>query len=207
MASSQQWPDSQGRVRPRREEVRDALLRAAFEEFAERGYQAASVESIAARAGFTKGAVYGNYDGKFGLLLELLGPDSMNRASFQEGLGGEPGDPDASLRHIAEEIHRVSQDYLPSLMVAEARGHAARSPELSSRFAEVRTSVVDRLSVGLGEELARVGLTTVVPVREVLFALLAVVGGVSLEQVGVPEPVVSVETVERVVRALIVPVS
>ena len=46
-----------GRARPQRTEVREALLDAALEEFAQVGYGAASVESIARRAGLTKGAV------------------------------------------------------------------------------------------------------------------------------------------------------
>src|SRR4249919_1876142 len=89
-----------GRPRPSRDEVREALLDAAYDEFAERGYGAASVESIAQRAGLTKGAVYGNFDGKFGLLLGLIQPDRMDRAAFFDGLGGEPGDPEASLARI-----------------------------------------------------------------------------------------------------------
>ena len=52
------------RVRPLRSDVRDKILAAAGEEFVERGYGGTSVAQVAARAGFTKGAVYSNFEGK-----------------------------------------------------------------------------------------------------------------------------------------------
>jgi AcrR family transcriptional regulator len=194
-------------ARPTRDEVRTAIMAAAFDEFAERGYAAATVESIARRAGFTKGAVYGNFDGKFELLLELLGPQARDRARFRDGLGGPPGDPEASLARVARLLHATSQDLLPTLVVAEARGHAARSEERAAQFAQVRTRVVDAMAKGLAHELTRVGLEPLVPVREVVYTLLALINGISLDQVGVPEPVISVQTFEQVLRALVAPVT
>jgi AcrR family transcriptional regulator len=192
-----------GRPRRSRDEVREALLDAAYAEFAERGYGAASVESIAQRAGLTKGAVYGNFDGKFGLFLGLIHPDRMNRAAFFDGLGGEPGDPEASLARIARAVHRQTQDLVRSLVMAEARGYAARSPELAARFAEVRTELMGLLAPLFEAELARVGLAPIVPIREILYAVVALFNGVALEQVGIAEPVLSVEVIERLLRSLI----
>lgn len=191
-------------ARPKRAEVRAALLDAAYDEFARHGYQAASVEAIARRAGFTKGAVYSNFDGKFGLLLGLLEPEWMNRATFVEGLGGEPGDPEASMARVAKGLHRLSQNVLPTLVVAEARGHAARVPDLAARFARTRAGLFDAMAPRFEAELRRVGLEPVAPMREVLYVLIGLVSGVALEQVGVDRPVVSVEIVERVLRSLVV---
>lgn len=192
------------RQRPPRAEVCEALLDAAYDEFAEVGYGAASVESIARRAGLTKGAVYGNFDGKFGLLLGLIQPERMDRASFIDGLGGEPGDPEASLARVVAALHRRSQHLLPSLIIAEARGHLARSPEQIAELARVRTAVIEDLAPVLEAELSRVGLAPVAPMREVLYALLSLVNGLAFEQVGVAEPVVPVEVVERMVRSLVI---
>jgi AcrR family transcriptional regulator len=52
--------------------TRAALLDAAAEVFVERGFQGASVEAIAARAGFTRGAFYSNFASKDELFAELL---------------------------------------------------------------------------------------------------------------------------------------
>lgn len=49
--------------------TREALLRAADEVFGEKGFAAASVEEIAERAGFTRGAFYANFTDKADALL------------------------------------------------------------------------------------------------------------------------------------------
>jgi AcrR family transcriptional regulator len=52
--------------------TRAALIDAAGEAFLERGFAGASVEEIATRAGFTRGAFYSNFASKEELLTELL---------------------------------------------------------------------------------------------------------------------------------------
>lgn len=63
------------RIRPRRADVRRNLLRAAREEFLERGYARSGLRSISERAGYTKGAVYSNFASKHELLAEVLAED------------------------------------------------------------------------------------------------------------------------------------
>ncbi|MFI5691171.1 TetR/AcrR family transcriptional regulator [Kribbella sp. NPDC051586] len=53
-------------------QTRQRLLAAAAELFAERGVNGASVEQIAERAGYTRGAFYGNFAGKPELVAALL---------------------------------------------------------------------------------------------------------------------------------------
>jgi AcrR family transcriptional regulator len=52
--------------------TRAALLDAAAHEFVQRGFQGATVEAIAERAGFTRGAFYSNFSSKDELFAELL---------------------------------------------------------------------------------------------------------------------------------------
>jgi len=56
---------------PRGQQTRDEILAAALREFAARGYQAVTVEEIAAAAGVTKGAVYHWFTDKDDLGREL----------------------------------------------------------------------------------------------------------------------------------------
>ena len=56
----------------RRQQTRDYLLQAAAQVFAERGFHGASLDEVAAAAGFTKGAVYSNFKNKEDLFLALL---------------------------------------------------------------------------------------------------------------------------------------
>src|SRR2546427_11992467 len=63
------------RTRAARAEQRDgreALLEAALEVFAERGYRDSSVDEIAERAGYSKGAVYWHFSSKDDLFFALL---------------------------------------------------------------------------------------------------------------------------------------
>jgi AcrR family transcriptional regulator len=48
------------------------LVRAATDVFAEEGYEGARVQDIAARAGYTTGAIYAHFNGKTGLLASVL---------------------------------------------------------------------------------------------------------------------------------------
>lgn len=55
----------------RRQQTRDVLIAAATEVFAQRGYEGATLEEIAERAGFTRGAIYKNFSGKEDLFLAV----------------------------------------------------------------------------------------------------------------------------------------
>ena len=56
----------------RRRQTREYLLQAAALVFSERGFHAATLDEVAAAAGFTKGAVYSNFKSKEDLFLALL---------------------------------------------------------------------------------------------------------------------------------------
>jgi AcrR family transcriptional regulator len=58
--------------RDKRQRTRAKLIEAAAEVIGEKGYDRASLEEIAARAGMTRGAVYGNFKGKEELFLALV---------------------------------------------------------------------------------------------------------------------------------------
>ena len=55
----------------RKARTRDELLVAARKVFLRRGFHGATLEEIADEAGYTKGAVYSNFDSKEGLFLAL----------------------------------------------------------------------------------------------------------------------------------------
>jgi AcrR family transcriptional regulator len=57
---------------PAADPIREALVAAAAEVFAEKGYDRAGVAEIAKRAGYTTGAIYGRFTGKAELLLAAI---------------------------------------------------------------------------------------------------------------------------------------
>src|SRR6202023_3374104 len=60
------------RTRPTRDDTRDKLFEAAARMFEEQGIGGASIEAIAAAAGFTRGAFYSNFKSKDELILVML---------------------------------------------------------------------------------------------------------------------------------------
>jgi AcrR family transcriptional regulator len=60
------------RTRPTRDDTRDKLFEAAARVFEEQGINAASIEAIAAAAGFTRGAFYSNFASKDELIVAML---------------------------------------------------------------------------------------------------------------------------------------
>src|SRR6266446_1659712 len=63
---------SRVRTRPTRDDTRDKLFEAAARVFEEQGIGGASVEAIAAAAGFTRGAFYSNFNSKDELIVAML---------------------------------------------------------------------------------------------------------------------------------------
>src|ERR1700752_4858891 len=63
---------SRVRTRPTRDDTRDKLFEAAARVFEEQGIGGASIEAIAAEAGFTRGAFYSNFASKEELIIAML---------------------------------------------------------------------------------------------------------------------------------------
>jgi AcrR family transcriptional regulator len=60
------------RTRPTRDDTREKLFEAAARVFEEQGIGGASIEAIAAAAGFTRGAFYSNFKSKDELIIAML---------------------------------------------------------------------------------------------------------------------------------------
>src|SRR5246127_5484266 len=63
---------SRVRTRPTRDDTREKLFEAAARVFEEQGIGGASIEAIAAAAGFTRGAFYSNFASKDELIIAML---------------------------------------------------------------------------------------------------------------------------------------
>ena len=63
---------SRVRTRPTRDDTREKLFEAAARVFEEQGIGGASIEAIAAAAGFTRGAFYSNFKSKDELIIAML---------------------------------------------------------------------------------------------------------------------------------------
>jgi AcrR family transcriptional regulator len=117
----------------RRELTKTALVEAAAEVFAEKGLHAGSLDEIAERAGFTRGAIYSNFGSKEDLLLAVL--DWYGQRTFEAYMKAaekEEIEPSAGARLWAEVVH---QDPSLALLNVEFRLQALRDPIFRLRLA------------------------------------------------------------------------
>lgn len=124
----------------RREATRAKLLDAAAEVFAEVGLDAASVEAICERAGFTRGAFYSNFETKDELFLELAGLVAGERVNAvrervaeleRSGRLGAPTDAFEILQNV---LDISADDRLGVLLMSEIRIRALRDPALAAAY-------------------------------------------------------------------------
>jgi AcrR family transcriptional regulator len=118
-----------------RAETRRRLLDAAAAVFLREGFQAASVEGIAAEAGFTRGAFYSNFESKEQLFVELL--HDRVYGGYRRLLERVPKDVSPverlrwGARDLEERYGRDEDSWLFALWL-ECLAHAARHPEFRS---------------------------------------------------------------------------
>jgi AcrR family transcriptional regulator len=148
-----------------RAETRRRLLDGAAEVIRERGLGAASVEAIAAAAGFTRGAFYSNFDTKDELFLELLQDRvyrnyraMVERAPLQEHLTIAQR-LDSAARELADLQRGDDGRWLFELWL-ELLAHAARDREFAALAASfwsgtraMLTELTEQTYAGLDLEL------------------------------------------------------
>jgi len=135
--------------RPTRREsqahTRRRLIEAAKSAFREHGFHRASAESLAVSAGYTRGALYANFDGKEGLFLAVLDEEVAARRTVL----AQSRDLETAARR-----YRILLDEDPgwTLAMLEFTIHAARhrklAEQLTARNVELRASITEILLGG-----------------------------------------------------------
>jgi AcrR family transcriptional regulator len=123
------------RTRPTRVEVRERILDAASKVFAAEGFAGATIDAIGQAAGFTKGAVYSNFDSKDELFLALLDREfELRGAQIVTALegGGDTAAAASELSRSALDAVRSHADYY--VLFVEYWLRAVRDPELRERL-------------------------------------------------------------------------
>lgn len=73
-------------------ENREKLIASARRAFAQQGYAAASMDSLTAEAGLTRGALYHNFGDKRGLLAAVVDQIDSEMAEYAKSVGARAGD-------------------------------------------------------------------------------------------------------------------
>lgn len=131
-------------------QTRRQLLRAAERVFRRDGFHGASIETIAAEAGFTKGAFYGNFADKEEAFLTLLETRFARRARAVERAARGQADSLDSARALGQVFARsLRRDSDWQRAFLEFVVHASRTPASTQRLAAVEAPLRQALCRGL----------------------------------------------------------
>jgi len=109
---------------------REQILAGAIALFRELGYQRASVDAIAARAGVSKATIYNHFRDKEALFLATVDRENLSaREKFVSLLETPTGDIEADLRMIGEQLLRLAGSPASVLRYRIVTAEAGRFPE------------------------------------------------------------------------------
>lgn len=152
----------------RREQTRARLLEAAHAVFAEVGMDAASVETICERAGFTRGAFYSNFESKDELFVALVA--RLTDAKLEEvavrvqSLGPrEDLDPSLLVREVVGQ--GFGADFEPHLF-SELRSQALRDPRLAAAYLGLQDAMSARVAEIIRHIVDAFGFRVRLPLEE-----------------------------------------
>ena len=167
----------------RRQLTRDHLLQAAAQVFAAHGFHGASLDEVAAVAGFTKGAVYSNFKNKEDLFLALLESHYQREmAAVRATLDASEGGPDAHLSDfvtlIRDQSRSIGDDW--TMLYEEFFLYAMRNPPAREKLAAFYNLDVDSVTEIIVGERAKHGIENREPVEHVARIVVALMRGLSI---------------------------
>ena len=168
--------------------TRAELLKSAERMFLKKGFHATGIPELAEEAGYSKGAVYANFEGKDDLFLQVV-----EERFDSPALEIEPTiDPSLSLEEQAvaagEGFWQVFLgDPEWSLLLMEYATHAARHPEIRDRFAQRNRRLRREMAALIDRHLEEFGLTSPIPSDQLAAILFSLGSGIILEKLTDPE--------------------
>ena len=187
----------------KRERTYEELLLAAEKLFVERGFHATSVDEIAFEAGYTKGAVYSNFESKEDLFFAVYERRAERAMAEIEEVLVENG-PAAGLEVLASDAarRRGGADDGWLAVFFEFWAHVVRRPELRERFARIHGRALEPMAAAVERFAGERGISIPVEARSLNVAMNAMVLGLSLERLTQPD-VVDAGLGARMVRLVV----
>jgi AcrR family transcriptional regulator len=175
----------------RREQTRQELLTAAEACFVSHGFHASSVDEVAERAGYTKGAVYSNFASKEDLFFAVY--ERRVEQVLTEVVPGlrQAGAERAFDQLAAGAIQRRDRGDGWRAVFFEFWAHVLRHPELRERFAAIHARFLEPMGEAVRQLADDRGLTlpSDVTASQVAVAWNAMEVGLALERLTQPQTV------------------
>jgi AcrR family transcriptional regulator len=172
----------------RQEQTREELVGAAAKVFARRGFHQATVEEIAAEAGFSTGAVYSNFNGKEELFLALADRQVADRvAEIRAVAGAAEGNGDAGVEAAEQFRAFLESDPDWPLLFYEFWSLSIRDPELRDEVAKRRETIRDALAETLERVADELRFELRFPAPALATAIAASLNGLAFERSADPD--------------------
>jgi len=172
--------------RPKREVVRRRLLDAALEVFAERGFDTANLDQVAAAAGLSKGAIYSNFTSKDDLFYAMMTEQVLLRvASVRSALAARTVDPHRpqDLRDIGDLLTEAfSEQREWRLVFLDFWRRAVRDEDVRARFIAHRRTIRDAIAESVQQFLGGDPPAGDFTVDDAVTVVLALSNGLAIEQ-------------------------
>jgi len=166
----------------RREQTRRHLLDAAAAVFAARGYHGASLDEVAAAAGFTKGAVYSNFKNKEDLFVAVLEDRMAGQIAAVERVLAGTKPSEAQMGEILDLISTTEFDPGWGVLNLEFFLYAARNPAARELLAAQLRRTRDAVERMVAREHERAGARDDIPPRAFATIALALFAGLDLHR-------------------------
>ena len=127
-------PRTRSRQAERTEVTRRKLLAAAKQVFAKNGFEAASLEDISSRAGYTRGAFYANFESKEDIFFALFEEWVRERIDSVTAALSRHTDPLEKLAALRKHYAQLAKDRRLVLISLEFKLFALRHPEAHARL-------------------------------------------------------------------------
>ena len=167
----------------RKAQTRDELVAAARVVFLRRGLHRASLDEIAAEAGFTKGAVYSNFANKDELFLAVLDDHYRRRVEDYTTFLAEQPTVEDSYRAVARfmvERDAEEPEWMP--LLSEFLVHAGRDEELRAAVTEVRERFLEAVSHVIERVAEHFGVEFRLPAKDIARGTSAMARGIFLDR-------------------------
>ena len=181
--------------------TRQLLLEVATAEFLAKGYNGTSLERIAETAGFSKGAVYGNFAGKEELCLAVLETyffSQLQRFVADFAAGGATIDDRLGVLERWLDVVLADDDW--QLLALEFAVQTRRNQKIQEQLAAREKMMRTAVSALLSQQIRQLGVTPVLPPDELGVVLVAIVGGIAVQRL--IDPSIRTGLLTDAVRAL-----
>jgi AcrR family transcriptional regulator len=177
------------RPQPGESTSREQLLAAASRVFAREGYHGASMSAIAAEAGFSKGALYWSFASKEELFFALLDELDEQLSALIAASAAMPKEQDRK-GELSRELSAVLTDARDVvLLFHEYSALAVRDPKVAARYAQRNARLRAEIAAAVRVRHETIGVPLAMPAEDLATALIALVDGLSIQQLTEPAAV------------------